>query len=400
MDQAKSATEEYVRITNLPINQKRVLIRCDLNVPIIDQTITSEARIMAALPTIRYALSHNAAIILMSHLGQPKNGPEEKYSLKLVATALEKHLEQPVSLIKDWQSGIEVAPGEIVLCENIRYEQGETNNDPLLANTLAQLCDIFVMDAFATIHREHASTCGIAQVSPQSCIGLLVAKEIEAILAFKQAKQKPVVAIVAGAKVSTKLALLKALIPIVDRLITGGGIANTLLKAKGHDVGISLVEEGMLAEASTLLELATQHKTELPLPEDIVSSTHFEGKPETYLVDDLPHNQAIFDIGPKTISHYQTIIESAQSLLWNGPVGVFETPAFSNGTRAVAEAITRSHGFSLAGGGDTIAALKQFGLEEGISYISTGGGALLAFLTNEELPGLRYIQTSARESHS
>jgi phosphoglycerate kinase len=381
-------------LKDVDLTNKRVLIRTDLNVPMDGETISDDARIIAALPSIEYALKHNASVIIMSHLGRPKPGAfDPTYSLAPVATYLSEKLKQEVSLTADWQSGLTIKPGRIVLCENVRFLSGETENNTELAQAMASLCDVFVMDAFATIHRAHASTCGVAQHAPIACAGLLLQKEWDAVASFQQSPKKPVVAIIGGSKVSTKLELLKSLIPKVDTLITGGGIANTLLAGQGFSLGNSFVENDMIETARELLDLAKRHNTALPLATDVIcaSSLQEESKGQVLSVDEVPHDQAIFDIGPNTQALYQTIIAQANTILWNGPVGVFEHPSFAQGTKSIAEAVVTNTGYSLAGGGDTIAALNQWHLEPAMSYVSTGGGALLALLENQTQPGLSYL---------
>jgi len=384
----------FQSIKDIDIRNKRVLIRADLNVPMQAGAITSEARIIAALTTIRYALNQQAKVILMSHLGRPTPGkPDGQNSLALVGKCLAQHLNQDVSLSKDWQKGLDIQPGQVVLCENVRFLEGETENNKALAQAMASLCDVFVMDAFATVHRCHASTAGVALYAKKTCAGLLLQQELDAIATITNSPSHPFVAIIGGAKVSTKLGLLKSLIPKVDTLITGGGIANTLLAAQGLKLGNSLVEKDMLETARELLDLAKQHNTDIPLATDAIVAPSLQEDVigQVFAIDAVPHDQAIFDIGPNSQAHFQAIIDQANTILWNGPVGVFEHPSFAQGTKTIAQAVAKNHGYSLAGGGDTIAALNQLLLEQAISYISTGGGALLALIENDQQPGTEHL---------
>ena len=377
------------------LNAQRVLIREDLNVPMKNGKITSDERIIAALPTIKNALLQNAAVILMSHLGRPTEGKfEEEYSLKPVAERLSQLLNQEVTLIKDWQNGVEVKPGQVVLLENVRFNMGEGKNSPELAKKYAQLCDIFVMDAFATAHRAQASTAGVAKFAKQAIAGPLLEAELTALSNVMKNPARPLLAIIGGSKVSTKIELLDSLIDKVDILIVGGGIANTLLKAQGAEIGKSLYEADWVERAKKLIEKAKAKNVLMPLPLDVVVAKNFDDakNAKTISLTQIASDDCIFDIGPKSASEYAKLIETAKTIIWNGPVGVFEIAEFSAGTRAVGEAIAASTAYSLAGGGDTLAALAQFSLHDKLSYISTGGGALLEYLEGRELPGVAALE--------
>lgn len=385
---------------DLNLAGKRVLIREDLNVPIKEGIITSDQRLQAALPTIQAALDAGAAVIVLSHLGRPTEGRfEQRFSLKPVADYLKQHLSYPVKFVSNYLDGIEVKPGELVLCENVRFNRGEKENEVELAKKLAQLCDIFVMDAFGTAHRAQASTHGVAQYAPVAVAGPLLIRELDALDNALKAPKKPIVAVVGGAKVSSKLSLLKQLVGRVDYLIPGGGIANTFLKAKGFEIGLSLYEPDLLDEAREILQLAEEKGCFIPLPTDVVVGKAFSEHCPAYnkslanvAVDDM-----IFDIGPATVSHYVDIIDEAQTIIWNGPVGVFEFAQFAYGTRALAIAIAESDAFSIAGGGDTLAAIDLYDLNQQISYISTGGGAFLEYLEGKVLPAVAVLQERAKE---
>ena len=378
------------KMTDLNLTGKRVLIREDLNVPLQDGYISSDARIIAALPTIRAALKQNAKVLVMSHLGRPEEGKvESKFSLAPVANRLSELLQQPVSLIKDWHQGVDLADGEVALLENVRFNIGEEKNDDELAKRLAGLCDIFVMDAFATAHRAQASTVGVAKFAPLACAGPLLAQELDALGAAIAQPKHPLLAIVGGSKVSSKLTVLKVLAEKVDQLILGGGIANTFLSAAGYPIGKSLYEADLVSEAASLMK-----KTSIPLPTDVVVAKEFNAgaQPTLKSVEAVEADDLILDIGPETAKAYAKLIQNAATIIWNGPVGVFEWPAFSKGTQQVATAIAESEAYSLAGGGDTIAAIEQFGLTDKISYISTGGGAFLEFLEGKILPAVAALE--------
>ena len=389
------------RMSDLDLKGKRVLIREDLNVPVKDGMITSDQRLQAALPTIESALNAGAAVIVLSHLGRPKEGEfDSDFSLEPVADYLKAHLHFPVRFVSNYLEGIDIQPGELVLCENVRFNNGEKSNDEQLARKLAKLCDVFIMDAFGTAHRAQASTYGVAQYAPIAAAGPLLIKELEAIKRVLEAPKKPIVAIVGGAKVSSKLSLLKQLVGMVDYLIPGGGIANTFLKAQGFEVGVSLYEPDLLEEAREILKLAKEKGCTIPLPTDVVVGNAFRESCPAYnkslanvAIDDM-----ILDIGPMTINGYVDIIELAKTIIWNGPVGVFEFAQFAYGTRAIAIAIAESDAFSIAGGGDTLAAVDLYDLNQQISYISTGGGAFLECLEGKTLPAVAILQERAKNA--
>ena len=378
-------------MSDIDLRNKRVLIREDLNVPIFDGIITSDQRLQAALPTLRAALEAGAAVIVLSHLGRPEEGCfEKRYSLQPIADYLAAHLDYPVRFVSDYLDGVTVSSGELVLCENVRFNVGEKANDETLSKSLAALCDVFVMDAFGTAHRAHASTCGVAEFAPIAVAGPILVRELEAL----QGPEKPLVAIVGGAKVSSKLTLLKQLVTKVDVLIPGGGIANTFLKAQGHDIGDSLYEPNLLKDARAILDLAAQSGCDIPLPTDVVVGKSFSENCPAYnkSLSHIANDDMIMDIGPDTIAHYISLLENAKTIIWNGPVGVFEFPPFSYGTRAIAIAIANSDAFTVAGGGDTLAAIDQYDLTDQISYISTGGGAFLEYMEGKTLPAVAVLQ--------
>ena len=386
-----------VRMADLDLRGKRVLIREDLNVPIKDGQVTSDARIKAAVPTLRSALERGAAVIVMSHLGRPKEGTfDPAASLEPVARALSKELGRDVPLVRDWIDGVEVAPGEIVLAENVRFLPGEKANDEALARKMAALCDVFVMDAFGTAHRAQASTEGVARYAKVACAGPLLAAELEALGAALEAPRRPLVAIIGGAKVSTKIEVLRSLASKVDALILGGGIANTVIAATGAEVGRSLVERDMIDFAKRLLA-GEFGKAEIPLPTDVVVGPGLEPDAKGRVTDlgGIGPDDMILDIGPSTAEAYAARLATAGTIVWNGPVGVFEHPEFAAGTRRVAEAVAASDAFSIVGGGDTLAAVEQFGIGERVSYISTGGGAFLEFLEGKRLPAVAVLEERA-----
>jgi len=395
---AQGLAAKPLRMADLDLAGKRVLIREDLNVPVADGVVTSDARIRAALPTIRMAMDKGARVLLMSHLGRPEEGKfEPEYSLAPVAHRLSELLGKPVPLVKDWLGGVDCAPGTAVLCENVRYNKGEKKDNEELARKMAALCDVFVMDAFGTAHRAEASTHGVAKFAPVAAAGPLLVAELEALERALATPARPMVAIVAGSKVSTKLTVLEALLGKVDQLIVGGGIANTFLAATGIKVGKSLCETDMLDMARKLLAQAKQRGAEIPLPTDVVvarefaATAHADVRAATEVRDD----EMILDIGPDTAERLAKLLQSAGTIIWNGPVGVFEFDQFGEGTRAIANAIASSKAFSLAGGGDTLAAIEKYGVEEGISYISTGGGAFLEFVEGQTLPAVAILQQRA-----
>jgi phosphoglycerate kinase len=375
-------------MSDLSLENQRVLIREDLNVPVRDGVVTSDARLRAALPTIEQAHAQGAAVMLMSHLGRPEEGePDASFSLAPVAACLSQLLGKQVTLIQDWESA---APdsGEILLLENVRFNAGEKANDPALAKRYAALCDVFVMDAFGTAHRAQASTHGVAEFAPTACAGPLLAAELDALERALTSPAPPMLAIVGGSKVSTKLTVLESLAQKCDSLIVGGGIANTFLAAAGYPVGKSLCEHDMLDTARALMRA-----TSIPLPVDVVVATAFDQASEATvkLASEVSDEDMILDIGPQAAQAIAEQLMKAGTILWNGPVGVFEFEQFSGGTRTVAQAIAASDGFSLAGGGDTLAAIDQFGIADSISYISTGGGAFLEYVEGKTLPAVAML---------
>ncbi len=384
------------KIQDINLQGKHVLIREDLNVPLDKKgNISSDLRIKAVLPTIRLALEKGAAVILMSHLGRPEEGKfTAELSLAPVAKRLSELLQQPVELISHWQEGVDVKPGEVVLLENIRFNKGEKANYKVLAQQLAKLCDVFVMDAFATAHRAQASTYGVAEYAPIACAGPLLQAELEALSKAIKHPEKPFVAVVGGAKVSSKLPVLENLIDKVDQLIVGGGIANTFIAAAGYKVGKSLYEKDLLPTAKKLMAIAKSHGAEIPLPIDVVTATTFaeNALTETKLIKEVSQDEMILDIGPKTAALYARLLQDAKTIVWNGPVGVFEMAPFAQGTQSLAHAIANSNAFTVAGGGDTLAAIDKYHLSDKISYISTGGGAFLELLEGKALPAVTILQ--------
>ncbi len=386
-------------MADLDLNNKKVLIRQDLNVPIKNGVVTSDQRILASLPTIKLALEKGAAVMLMSHLGRPTEGqPESVFSLQPVADYLSLALNHKVHLINDWSEGIAVEPGEVVLLENIRFNVGEKANDDELAKKLARLCDVFVMDAFGTAHRAHASTHGVAKFAPIACAGPLLASELDALAKGLKDPARPMLAIVGGAKVSTKLTVLATLSTQVDQLIVGGGIANTFIAAAGYPVGKSLYEPGLIDDAQTLIEQAKQAGREIPIPTDVVVASTFSEDALAIIKDvaAVRPNEMILDIGPKTAAKYATMAQQAGTVIWNGPVGVFEFDQFGEGTRTLALGIAAGAGFSMAGGGDTLAAVDKYQITDKLSYISTGGGAFLEFLEGKKLPAVAILEQVAQ----
>lgn len=386
----------FKRMTDLDLNTKRVLIREDLNVPVKNGQITSDARLRAALPTIQAALAQGAAVMVCSHLGRPVEGePKAEQSLAPVAEYLSKALGQDVKLLTDYLEGVEVASGQVVLLENVRFNHGEKKNNPELAQKYAALCDVFVMDAFGTAHRAEASTEGVARFAPVAAAGPLLAAELDALGRAMETPEKPMVAIVAGSKVSTKLDVLNSLSTICDQLIVGGGIANTFLAAAGYNVGKSLYEADLIETAKSIAA-----KVSVPLPTDVVvadaSQIHFDdflgslasAQATIKPVSDVADNDMILDVGPDTAKAFAKILEASKTILWNGPVGVFEVDQFGEGTKALSTAIAESAGFSIAGGGDTLAAIDKYNVADKISYISTGGGAFLEFVEGKTLPAV------------
>lgn len=380
-----------LRMTDLDLKGKRVLIREDLNVPVKDGRVTSDIRIQASMPTIRHAMEAGAKVMLMSHLGRPEEGVfDDAASLRPVAEHLGKLLGKEVRLLRDYLGGVDVADGEVVLFENVRFNKGEKKDNEELAKQYAALCDVFVMDAFGTAHRAQASTHGVAKFAPVACAGPLLSQELDALGRALGNPEKPLVAIVAGSKVSTKLELLESLADKVDQLIVGGGIANTFLAAAGKPVGKSLYEPDLLESAK---RIAT--KVQIPLPVDVVVAKEFAANAAATVkgVDDVADDDMILDVGPKTAHVFAALMKEARTIVWNGPVGVFEFDQFGNGTRELAEAIADSDAFSIAGGGDTLAAVDKYGISDKVSYISTGGGAFLEFLEGKVLPAVAILET-------
>ncbi|MGE4298064.1 MAG: phosphoglycerate kinase [Desulfovibrionaceae bacterium] len=389
---------DYITMSDVDMDGKRVLVREDFNVPMEEGRVGSDARIRAAVPTIRHALEKGAGVALLSHLGRPREGRcEETFSLRPVARRLSELLDMPVAFHPHWLDGFPLAPGEVALCENVRFNVGEKADSEALGRRMAALCDHFVMDAFGTAHRAHASTHAVARFAPMACAGPLLHAELATLGRALASPARPVTAIVGGSKVSTKLPVLHALLDKVDTLILGGGIANTFLAAMGHDVAASLHEPEFVAEAAAILTAARERGVRVPLPVDVVCATTLapwacgvHRKP-----DGLRPGEMILDIGPETAALYASIVHWSATVVWNGPVGVFEFEHFGEGTRVLAEAVAASAGFSIAGGGDTLAAVERFGVGQGISYISTGGGAFLELLQGRPLPAVAMLAQRA-----
>lgn len=386
-------------MSELDLKGKRVLIREDLNVPIMDGKITSDVRIRAALPTIQAALDAGAKVIVMSHLGRPTEGEyAEEFSLKPVATYLQELLNKEIPVVRDWKSGIEMNDGDLVLLENVRFNLGEKRDDEGLAKAYANLCDVFVMDAFGTAHRAQASTHGVARYAPEACAGPLLAGELDALEKALANPARPMVALVGGSKVSSKLTVLDALSKIADILVVGGGISNTFVASAGNEVGNSLYEKDLIPEAQRLRET-----TQVVFAEDVrVTKVGFdswsdESITEVKKVDQIAADEEIIDYGPETAAKVAEILKNAKTILWNGPCGVFEYEAFAKGTEVIARAIAESDAFSIAGGGDTLAAIDKFGLADKISYISTGGGAFLEYVEGKALPAVKVLESRAKE---
>ena len=384
-----------INLSDLDLGSKKVLIRQDLNVPIKDGVVTSDKRIKASVPTIQMAMKQGAKVLLMSHLGRPTEGEySDEFTLQPVADRLTEILGVTVRLEKDWLNGVDMEDGEVVLCENVRFNVGEMANDDALSKQMAAMCDIFAMDAFGTAHRAQASTHGVAKYAPVACAGPLLSGELEALGKALDNPRRPMVAIVGGSKVSTKLTVLESLSKIVDQLVVGGGIANTFIAAQGHNVGKSLCENDLIPTAAKLMK-----DCEIPVPTDVVTGKEFSEtaqattKGSTEVVD----NDMIFDIGPNSANALAEIMKSAGTIVWNGPVGVFEFDQFAGGTKTLAMAIADSDAFSIAGGGDTLAAVDKYGIEDKISYISTGGGAFLEFLEGKKLPAVEILEQRAAE---
>lgn len=398
-----------LRMTDLPLKGKRVLIREDLNVPMNDAgAITDDTRIRASLPTIRAALDGGARVMLMSHLGRPKEGVfDEKASLAPIAAHLGQLLGRNVPLVRDWLDGgkdslARLQDGDVVVLENVRFNAGEGQDDEALSRKMAALCDIYVMDAFGTAHRAQASTHGVGKFAPVACAGPLLVNELEALGKALQNPKRPLVAIVAGSKVSTKLTILKSLADKVDQLVVGGGIANTFILAAGHSIGKSLCEADLVPDAEAIIAAAKAKGGDVPLPSDVVVAKAFSATApaRTCGVDDIAADDMVLDIGPNTARALGEILRKAGTIVWNGPVGVFEFDAFAGGTKAIAQAVAESSAFSIAGGGDTIAAINKFHIEDKVSYISTGGGAFLEFLEGKALPAVAMLEERARGTHT
>ena len=385
-------------MTDLSLADRRVLIREDLNVPLKDGEVASDARLRAAAPTLRGAAEAGARVMVMSHLGRPVEGaPDPAFSLAPVAGRLAELLGREVRLAEDWLDGLDVAPGEVVLCENVRFLEGEAADDERLARRMAALCDVYVMDAFGTAHRAQASTHGVARFAPVACAGPLLCAELDALGRALAHPARPLVAVVGGSKVSTKLGVLESLSTRVDRLIVGGGIANTFIAAAGHEVGASLHEPDLVGQAERIRGAMRGRGGDVPVPSDVVvAEAPADGAVATVkAVDEVRAGEMILDIGPETARAYGEVIESAGTVVWNGPVGVFEFQPFAAGTRTLARSIARSSAFSIAGGGDTLAAIDAFGVAGQVSYVSTGGGAFLEFLEGKTLPAIAALEARA-----
>lgn len=383
-------------LADVDVSNRRILVREDLNVPMKEGRIVSDARILAALPTLAALVQAQARVMVISHLGRPQEGVglgfQPEFTLRPVADRLGELLDQRVELVTDYLDGVDVAPGQVVLLENARFNEGEAANDEDLARRLAGLCDVFVMDAFATAHRAQASTHGVARFAPVACAGPLLSAELEALSCALGEPARPLIAVVGGAKVSSKLKVLDALAEICDRIVVGGGIANTFIAAAGHDVGKSLIEAELVNEARRIAE-----HVDVPLPADVIVAKVLSDEAEAILrpLDEVAADEMILDIGPETIRNLRLILRDAGTIIWNGPVGVFEVDQFGEGTQAVAQAIADSDAFSIAGGGDTLAAVEKYGVGDGLSYISTGGGAFLEFVEGKKLPAVEILERRA-----
>ncbi len=387
-----------LKMEDVDLSGKRVLIRQDLNVPFANGEVSSAGRLKASVPTIKAALDAGARVMIMSHLGRPKEGePDQEHSLAPVARYLSELLRVEVPLVTDWLDGVEVGEGEVVMCENVRFNVGEKSNDEALARKMAALCDVFVMDAFGTAHRAQASTEGVARFAPVACAGPLLAAEVEALQAALGDPDRPLVVIVGGSKVSSKLELLESLANVADQLIVGGGIANTFLAAAGHNVGASLYEPDLVGAARLIDREIRSRGGEIPLPTDVVAATEVspEAHPEVRPVSEVESDEMILDVGPDSRDRIAGILKDAGTIVWNGPLGVFEIDQFGGGTHVLARAIARSTAFSIAGGGDTLAAIEKYRIEDDVSYISTGGGAFLEFLEGKTLPAIAVLEERA-----
>ena len=389
----------FIKLTDLDLAGKRVLIRADLNVPVKDGKVTSDARITASMPTIEHCIKAGAKVMVMSHLGRPEEGiVDEENSMQPIAEDMSAKLGKDVRLIKDYlDGGFDVAEGEVVLLENVRFNKGEKKDNEDLAQRYAALCDVFVMDAFGTAHRAQASTHGVGKFAPVACAGLLLAEELDALAKALANPARPMVAIVGGSKVSTKLTVLEALSEKVDQLVVGGGIANTFLKAAGKNVGKSLCEDDLVPTAQALMKKMQERGANIPIAVDVVVGKQFaEDEPAVHKsADEVADDEMIFDIGPKSAAELAEIIKKAGTIVWNGPVGVFEFDQFGEGTKTVSMAIADASGFSLAGGGDTIAAIQKYGIYDKVSYISTAGGAFLEYLEGKTLPAVAMLEEAA-----
>jgi phosphoglycerate kinase len=380
-----------LKMKELDLTGKRLLIREDLNVPIKAGKVSSDARIRAALPTIQFALDAGAAVLLMSHLGRPTEGEfAQEFSMQPVADHLGSLLNREVPVLENWENGVELVPGDVAILENVRFNVGEKNDDDNLAKAYASLCDVFVMDAFGTAHRAQASTHGVAKYAPTACAGPLLTSELESLGKALDNPARPMVAIVGGSKVSTKLTVLKTLSDRVDQLIVGGGIANTFLAASGKPVGKSLYEPDLVEVAKDLME-----KTNIPVPTDVVVASEFSESASATLksVDDVTSDDMIFDIGPDTSATLAAMLADAKTIIWNGPIGVFEFDQFGEGTKAMSNAIANNEGFSIAGGGDTLAAVDKYNIADKVSYVSTGGGAFLEYVEGKVLPAVAVLES-------
>jgi len=388
-----------LKMTDLDLAGKRVLIREDLNVPLKNDEVADDTRILASLPTIEYALKAPAKVMVMSHLGRPEEGKyDEHYSLKPVARRLSRLLGNEVRIEKNWLNGVEVAAGNLVLLENVRFIKGEKKNSDELAQKMAELCDIYVMDAFGVAHRAQASTQGVAKYAKIACAGPLLSAELDALGKALENPRRPLVAIVGGAKVSTKLTALRALGKLVDQLIVGGSMANTFILAAGHSIGKSLAEPNLVGEAREIIEAAHAKGGEVLIPQDVVCAKEFSATAKAIVreIEEVAADDMIMDVGPKTSDRIARIVAKAGSIVWNGPIGVFEFDQFGVGTKALAKAIADSKAFSIAGGGETLAALAKYGMAGKISYISTGGGAFLEFLEGKKLPAVEILEQRAK----
>lgn len=390
-----------IKMADLDLTNQRVLIREDLNVPVKNGKVTSDARLKASIPTIELALSKGARVMVCSHLGRPEEGVyDAEFSMQPVVDYLKNVLKAPVRLAAEYLDGIDVAVGEVVVFENVRFNKGEGKNDETLSRKLAALCDVFVMDAFGTAHRAQATTHGVAKFAPIACAGPLLAAELDALAAALKNPKRPLVAIVGGSKVSTKLTVLESLSKVVDQLVVGGGIANTFIAANGASVGKSLYEADLIPEAQRLMAAAKAAGGNIPVPTDVVCGKEFSESAVATLksVSDIAADDMVFDIGPDSTQALVDILKSAGTIVWNGPVGVFEFDQFGAGTQAIANAIAQSSAFSIAGGGDTLAAIDKYGVEQQISYISTGGGAFLEFLEGKVLPAVEILEQRAKNA--